>query len=62
MQTIAVIIILTAALGYACWWGFQRIKNASDPCVGCDGCQLKELKEQAKKCKKQKNSCCVAKK
>ena len=62
LEMTIVILILMAAVGSACWWAFQRVRRAQDPCEGCDGCQLKELKEHAKACKKQKNSCCTTKK
>ena len=62
MQQIVVYFILACAIGYAAWWGYQRVQKANDPCEGCDGCQLKEPKQHAKKCKKQKKSSCCAKK
>lgn len=51
MQQIIVFFVIFAAVGYACWWGWQKMKNANDPCEGCSGCQLKDLKN----CQKQKN-------
>jgi len=58
LEMTIVVLVLLAAVAYACWWGWQKIKNANDPCEGCSGCQLKDLKN----CQKQKKSCCNAKK
>lgn len=58
MQQIIVFFVIFAAIGYACWWGWQKMKNANNPCEGCSGCQLKDLKN----CQKQKKSCCNVKK
>jgi len=48
MQTLATILILILAVGYAAWRVREVFLHADDPCRGCSGCALKELKKAKK--------------
>ena len=47
LQTVAVILIVLTAVGYAVWLAVRSFRQASDPCAGCSGCALKATKDRA---------------
>ena len=54
-QIYVVIVILTAAVGYAIFRVIQTFRHRDDPCKGCSGC---DLKQQICEKKREKMCCC----
>jgi hypothetical protein len=49
-QTIIVIIIVAAAVGWALHMAYRNIRHANDPCYGCAGCELhRQMMENKRK-------------
>lgn len=56
MQSLIVLLTVTAAVAYAGWRISRAVSAAQDPCAGCTGCALKEAKNKNKDCVKKKQT------
>ena len=49
IQTIIILTVVAAALGYASYRVWLAFSRAGDPCYGCKGCELREqMRRQAR--------------